>query len=144
MTRKAYIKLVSNSSQTAITKDELKTLFHYYKKITTKTGTQIDWKYDQAAFPYEIKELPNQQDNSFHLYSKQDRYHSILIGIKQEATNDENGNPHKQTYIQITLPSSSTHGDKGKANEFCKFIAKQLQGDLQLFNGRIMYFSRQK
>ena len=58
MTRKAYIKLVSNSSQTAITKDELKALFHYYKEITSKTGTQIDWKYDQAAFPYDIKEYP--------------------------------------------------------------------------------------
>ena len=104
MTRKAYIKLVSNSSQTAITKDELKTLFHYYKKITSKTGTQIDWKYDQAAFPYEIKELPNQQDNSFHLYSKQDRYHSILIGIKQETTNDENGNHiSKLTYKSLYL-----------------------------------------
>ena len=142
MTRKAFIKLVPTSIQTAITKDELKALFHYYKEITSKTGSQIDWMYDQAAFPYDIKEDLDQQNNSFYLYSKQDRYHLILIGIEQEIITDENGDQEKQTYIRVTLPSSSTYGDKGKANEFCKFVAKQLHGDLQLFNGRVMYFSR--
>jgi hypothetical protein len=138
----AYIKLVSGSSKTSVTADELKALFHYYKEITTKTGTQVDWNYNQVAFPYEIKEFPNQQDNGFYLFSDQDRYHSMIIGIDKEMTLDENGNPHKQTSIQITLTDQSTYGDKGKANEFCKFLAKKLQGDLHLFNGRIMYYSR--
>lgn len=144
MATKASIKLISNSTETVITKAELIELFHYYKEITSKTGSQIDWKYDQAAFPYEINEDQDQQNNSFTLYSKIDRYHMIQIGIEQEITTDINGNLEKQTYIQIILPSSSTYGDKGKANEFCKFIAKKLHGDLQLFNGRMMYFSRQK
>ena len=144
LTRNAYIKLVSNSTKTTITKDELKELLHYYKNITSKTGTQIDWKYDQAAFPYEIIEDPNQGNNSFTLYSEIDRYHSIRIEICQETINQEKSSTHEQTYIRITLPKNSTHGDKGKANEYCKFIAKQLHGDLHLFNGRIMYFSHQK
>ncbi|EIJ81661.1 hypothetical protein PB1_01930 [Bacillus methanolicus PB1] len=50
----------------------------------------------------------------------------------------------EQTYIQITLPESSTFGDKGKANEFCKLFAKKLQGELHLFNGRIMYYYPRK
>src|ERR1700750_426943 len=110
MTRKASIKLVSTSIQTTITKDELKELFHYYKEITSKTGSQIDWKYDQAAFPYEINEDQDQQNNSFYLNSKIDRYHTIQIGIEQEIITDNNGNWEKQTYIQIILPSNSTYG----------------------------------
>ena len=45
-----------------------------------------------------------------------------------------------------TLKLQSNHdrydsfGDKGKANEFCRFLAKKLEGELQLFNGRTMYF----
>ncbi len=144
MNRKAYIQLVPNSAKTTITKDELKELFQYYKNITSNTGTQIDWKYDQAAFPYEIVDDPNQESNSFCLCSKLDRYHSIRIEIGQEIIDLENSSTHEQTYIVITLPNSSTFGDKGKANEYCKFIAQKLRGDLHLFNGRIMYFSHQK
>ena len=91
-----------------------------------------------------LKNILDHQNNSFYLYSKQDRYHSILIGIEQEITPMKMVIQISKLTYKVTLPSSSTYGDKGKANEFCKFIAKQLHGDLQLFNGRIMYFSRQK
>lgn len=143
MAKNAYIKLVPNSVKQSITTDEIKDLFEYYKEITAKTGDQVAWKYGNAAFPYELKE---EQGNSnwFYLKSVEDRYHAILIGVDQEKILDGDGTEREQTYIQITLPETATAGDKGKANEFCKYIAKKLQGELHLFNGRVMYFYPRK
>jgi len=50
----------------------------------------------------------------------------------------------KENYIQVTLTPESTHGDKGKANEFCKYLAKQYKAELHLFNGRVMYYNPRK
>ncbi|MBM4764359.1 DUF1885 family protein [Bacillus sp. B15-48] len=144
MSANAYIKLVPSSLQQTIAVDELKSLFSYYKEITTKTGKQLDWEYDYSAFPYEIKETENGKGKWFYLHSNHDRYHAILLGIDQEKVITEDGSEHEQTYIQVTLPDSATFGDKGKANEFCKFIAKKLNGELHLFNGRIMYYYKRK
>lgn len=144
MASHAYIKLVPSSAKENITIDEVKELFHYYKEITSKTGTQVDWKYNEAAFPYEIKEPPEGQGKWFYLHSDQDRYHAILLGVDKEIIRHEDQPERVQTYIQITLPDASTFGDKGKANEFCKYLAKKLQGELHLFNGRIMYFYPRK
>ncbi|KIY21879.1 DUF1885 family protein [Mesobacillus subterraneus] len=144
MSSNAYIKLVPSSSQQAISTEELKDLFHYYKEITSKTGEQVDWNYGNTAFPYELKEKETGKGTWFYLQSSQDRYNSILIGVDQEIIADEDGTEREQTYIQITLPPTATAGDKGKANEFSKFIGKKLQGELHLFNGRIMYFYPRK
>lgn len=140
----AYIKLVPASAKENVTTDELKELFYYYKDITSKTGKQLDWKYENSAFPYEIKEKEEAKGVWFYLQSHQDRYHAILLGIDHETVLDENGIEKKQNYIQVTLPESATFGDKGKANEFCKFLAKKLQAELHLFNGRIMYYYQRK
>ncbi|WP_147531826.1 DUF1885 family protein [Bacillus marasmi] len=139
MAQNAYIKLVPASAQQTITTEELKNHFNYYKEITAKTGDQLDWNYEQSAFPYDIKEHESSQGKWFYLSGTLDRYYAILIGIDQELVKDEDGSEREQTYIQITLPERSTAGDKGKANEFCKFLSKKLKGELHLFNGRVMY-----
>lgn len=140
----AYIKLVPSSAKENITIDELKELFLYFKEITAKTGDQVNWDYKESAFPYEIKEVPEGKDKWFYLKSDKDRYHIILLGVDKETVKDEDGSEQEQTYIQITLPESSTFGDKGKANEFSRFLAKKLKGELHLFNGRVMYFYPRK
>jgi hypothetical protein len=144
MSSNAYIKLVPSSSQQAISTDELKNLFNYYKQITAKTGDQVDWNYENSAFPYELKEKEEGKGTWFYLQSSQDRYNAILFGVDKEIFVDEDGTEREQTYIQITLPPTASAGDKGKANEFCKFLGKKLQGELHLFNGRVMYFNPRK
>ncbi|MCA1029903.1 DUF1885 family protein [Bacillus timonensis] len=135
----AYIKLVPESTQTTVTLDDVKNLFNYYKEITNKTGEQLSWEYREAAFPYDLKE-PNQGDaNWFYLKSNDSRYNTILLGVGKESANEQD-----TYYIQLTLPEYATHGDKGKANEFAKFLAKKLSGELHLFNARIMYFYKRK
>lgn len=140
MAQTAYIKLVPSSAKQTITVDEVKEFFQYYKTITTKTGDQLDWNYESSSFPYEIKETAEGKGKWFYLSSVSDRYNAILFGVDQEV----NSNEAPTTYIQVTLPEESTFGDKGKANEFCKFLAKKLKGELHLFNGRIMYFYPRK
>jgi hypothetical protein len=140
----AYIKLVPSSAKQTITIDEVKELFHYYKDITGKTGDQLDWQFEGSAFPYEIKDTEEGKGKWFYLHSNHERYFAILIGVDQETVQNENGVEREQTYIQITLPEQSTYGDKGKANEFSKFLAKKLQGELYLFNQRIMYYYARK
>ena len=144
MSNNAYIKLVPSSAKQTVTVDELKDLFHYYKEITGKTGDQTNWNYEDSAFPYELKEKEDAAGKWFYLYSNHDRYFAILIGVDQETVRDEDGTEREQSYVQITLPEQSTHGDKGKANEFSKFLADKLKGQLHLFNGRVMYFYPRK
>ncbi|PLR79227.1 hypothetical protein CU633_01595 [Bacillus sp. V3-13] len=143
MASHAYIKLVPLSDKESVTTEEIKELFEYYKSITAKTGDQLDWKYEDSAFPYEIKEMPESKGKWFYLYSNHDRYHSILIGVDKETV-VEDDHEREQAYIQVTLSDASTFGDKGKANEFCKFLAKKLKAELHLFNGRIMYYYPRK
>ncbi|WP_199484547.1 DUF1885 family protein [Peribacillus glennii] len=144
MAETAYIKLVPGSDKETVTLEEVKELFAYYKEITSKTGSQLAWNYENRAFPYEIKETDDSGGRWMYLQSASDGYHLILIGIDQEKAFDESQNERIQTYIQITLPETSTFGDKGKANEFCKFLAKKLKGELHLFNQRVMYYYPRK
>lgn len=144
MASNAYIKLVPSSVKEEITTDEVKELFQYYKDITAKTGHQVEWKYNEAAFPYELKEKQEGKGKWFYLESDHDRYNVILLGIDNEVIRDEDGSEREQSYIQITLPETATFGDKGKANEFCRFLAKKLQAELHLFNRRVMYFYPRK
>lgn len=137
----AYIKLVPKSSQQEITLEEVKHLFHYYKEITAKTGHQLNWNYDDSAFPYEMHDVLETKENMFYLKGAHDKYFAMIVKIGAETIPLEETNEwHNQTYIQILLPNGATNGDKGKANEFCKFLAKKLSGELHLFNGRIMCF----
>lgn len=144
MTKNAYIKLVPESAKESVTTEDIIELFNYYKGITSKTGDQVGWEYGEAAFPYEIKEKPEAKGIWFYLKSELYDYNLIKLGVDKEQLTNEDGSQREQTYIQVTLPETSTYGDKGKANEFCKFLAKKLQGELHLFNGRVMYFYPRK
>ncbi|MFS0861322.1 DUF1885 family protein [Fredinandcohnia sp. 179-A 10B2 NHS] len=139
----AYIKLVPASTSQSITLEEVKDLFTYYKEITSKTGQQLSWEYGSAAFPYLIKEVDT-VNNWLYLKSDDPVYNAIVVGVGTEEIEDEDGSTREQSYIQVTLPQVSTFGDKGKANEFCKYLAKKVEGELHLFNGRIMYFYKRK
>lgn len=143
MSRTAYIKLVPASTKQEVTLEELKDYFNYYKEITSKTGEQLGWEYEENAFPYEIKEREDANGQWFYLKGIKDRYNFILLGVGSEEVEDENGT-RQQNFIQIALPETATYGDKNKANEFAKFLARKLNGELHLFNGRIMYFYDKK
>lgn len=144
MGRNAYIKLVPASNKEAITIQEVQELLTYYKEITKKTGEQVSWEYNDAALPYEITQKQLDNRSILHLSSSVSRFKTILIGVGNEQVEDENGETREQYYVQISLTGASTHGDKGKANELCKFLAKKLEGELHLFNGRVMYYYKRK
>ncbi|WP_019152950.1 DUF1885 family protein [Robertmurraya massiliosenegalensis] len=144
MSSHAYIRLVPVSEKESVTTDEVIELLNYYKHITDKTGAQLKWEYEEAAFPYKILEKPEGKGKWFYLKSEEPNYNIILLGVDRKTIVQEDGTEYEQTYIQMTLPETSTFGDKGKANEFCKFLAKKLKGELQLFNGRVMYFYPRK
>lgn len=146
MSQNAYIKLVPASEKQVVTIDEIKDMFTYYKSITSKTGEQLSWGYSEAAFPYTIEEKDEANNAWFYLKGidpRKNRY--ILIGVGFEQKDVETDSPeNQQCYIQVSLTDISTHGDKGKANEFCKFLATKLKGELHLFNGRVMYYYPKK
>ncbi|MGY3315572.1 RecJ-like exonuclease [Peribacillus simplex] len=144
MTENAYIKLVPESVKVTVTIEDVKELLNYYQMITAKTGKQLDWDYEKKAFPYEMKVPERMKDKAIYLQSNEDRYHMILIGVDQEVVRDEDGLERIQSYIQFTLPETATSGDKGKANELCKFLAKKLRAQLHLFNNRVMYYYPRK
>ena len=137
MASHAYIKLVSSSSQQEVTLEEVRKLLKYYREITGKTGRQLGWKYEEAAFPYEFAETPDGKGKWFYLRAAdKDNYRYIVFAVDSDHTNNSE---IQYNIIQVTLPDDATHGDKSKANEFSKFMAKKLGGELHLFNGRIMH-----
>lgn len=144
MSNDAYIKLVPSSAKEHVTVNDIKELFYYYKEITKKTGEQVDWSYTNASFPYEIKEKEDGKGKWFYLSSSHNRYKTIFLGVGSKLEKNEAGDERVQNYVQVTLPPTATYGDKGKANEFAKFLAKKLQGELHLFNGRVMYYYPRK
>ncbi|MFG6496313.1 DUF1885 family protein [Fictibacillus sp. UD] len=142
MSQNAYIKLVPASEKQVITIEEVKDLLMYYRSITSKTGDQLSWGYSEAAFPYTIEEKEEADHKWFYLKGvdpQKNKY--ILIGVGEEKLADSE---EMVNYIQVSLTDISTHGDKGKANEFCKFLASKLKGELHLFNGRVMYYYPKK
>ena len=144
MSNQAYIKLVKASKQQSVTIDDVKNLLHHYRETATKTGQQLDWNYGDASFPYEVVETTEGKGKWFSLKAKpnetSNRYRYIVLGVDEEEKETEEGEHVKQAYIQLILPEGSTHGDKCKANEFCKYLANKLAGELHMFNGRVMYF----
>jgi len=140
----SYIKLVKASTTTQVTLDDVKSKMVHYIEMTTKTGKQLDWGYSDAAFPYTIVEKPEGKGQWFYLKGKdQNLYKYIVIGVGSETLSTEEGE-EEQFFIQVVLPEGATHGDKGKANEFCKYLAKEYKAELHLFNGRVMYYYPRK
>jgi hypothetical protein len=138
MPKSAFIKLVDGSKQKEITLEQVKELLLYYQDMTQKTGEQLNWDYQNAAFPYEMEE--KEQEGIRYLFLKgkdPDLYKYLIIGVSQEEKSNI-------PYVQIVLPDQATHGDLAKGNEYARFLAKQLHGELHLFNGRIQYFQTRK
>jgi hypothetical protein len=141
----AYIKLVDASTTSQVSLQEVKEKFERYVDMTTKTGQQLGWDYADAAFPYTIVEKSEGKDQWFYLKGKDDRlYKYIVVGVGSELILNQEGEKQEQQFIQIVLPEGSTHGDNSKANEFCKYLAKEYKAQLQLFNGRVMYYYPRK
>ncbi len=137
MANHAYIKFVPASKTKSISIDDVKEYINQYKAVASKTGKQLDWHYANFALPYTIS--PEKSNDWIYLRGSEEGYHTIILGIGVETIQDEEGSK-EQPFIQVTLPDAATYGDKGKANELCKYFGKQLQGEVHLFNGRVMYF----
>lgn len=155
MAQSAYLYFVEGSEAASLTLDELKGWLNRYVEQTSITGSQLDWDYADAAFPYTIETKPDAGDQWFYLKGKTPLYHHIIFGIGSKqtdsATADEASGSSEEApatnqvhYIQVVLPDGSTHGDKAKANEFVKYLGKHLKTETHLFNGRIMYFNPRK
>lgn len=144
MSNSSFIKLVKASATSQVTLQDVKSKLQHYIDMTTKTGKQLDWGYSEAAFPYSIAEKPEGKDQWFYLKGKDQKlYKYIVFGVGSETVPNEEGD-EEQYFIQVVLPEGATHGDKGKANEFCKYLAKEYKAELHLFNGRIMYYYPRK
>jgi hypothetical protein len=136
----AYIYLVEGSTASEVTLDDVKAKLQRYVDMTKKTGQQLGWNYADAAFPYVMEERPEGKGSWFLLKGKDPKlYKTIIIGV---GSKEENG--QAKHYIQISLPESATHGDKNKANEFCRYLAREYKAELHLFNKRIQYFQPRK
>ncbi|MFC0213155.1 DUF1885 family protein [Paenibacillus chartarius] len=142
MSQSAYIRFVQGSAIATLTVDELKQQLLAYKDQLAKTGTQLDWKYDEAGFPYTIESKPEGEGKWFYLKGKDALYRYILMGVGTEAAGEDGAEP--RTYVQVTLPDDATHGDKAKGNELCKYLARLWKAELRMFNGRTMYFNPRK
>lgn len=136
VSKSAFIKLVAGSKYSSITLQDLKELLLYYQEMTELTGKQLNWDYKEAAFPYEIIE---KEESGIHYLLLQGKnphlYQSLILGIDESKETPQ---------IQIVLPTHATHGDLAKANELSRFLAKQVQGELHMLNGRVMYFYKRK
>lgn len=139
LAQSAYIYFVEGSAVSSLTLDELKGHLERYKEQTALTGKQLGWDYAGAAFPYTIETKTEGQGQWFYLKGTNPLYKYILFGVGSKTVEDR-----EKHYVQVTLPDDATHGDKGKANELCKYLARHLKAELHLFNGRIMYFNPRK
>lgn len=135
VSKSAYIHLVSGSKYSSLSQQDLIELLNNYQEMTNRTGKQLNWDYQAAAFPYEIIEKEESGSKYLLLKGRDHLYHYLILGIDQSQETPR---------IQIVLPDQATHGDVAKANELSRFLAKQVQGELHMFNGRVMYFYQRK
>ena len=124
MDNRAWIRLVENSTQTEVSLEDVKERLERYVDMASRTGRQLGWSYEEAAFPYTMEERTENGNSWLILKGKDPKmYRGLVIGVKQEPA--EKGGHHT---IQILIPPGATHGDKSKANEFCRYLAKAFQG----------------
>jgi len=144
MSHNAYIRLVkSSAAPEGVTLADLEHTLHAYQDAVRRTGSQLDWEYENAAFPYTIESVtpPAESGPSWlYLRGRAARYRHIALSAVPADAGSEESCP----MVQVVLPDGATHGDKSKANELCRFIARSLKAELQLFNGRIMYYNPRK
>ena len=136
--RSAYIKLVNGSTQQEITFEDVKALFDQYVTRMAKIGDQLDWEYENTAFPYTVQDKEKDGERYLQLTSTDPLYTFLLLGIGK----DDGGS----NYVQVTIPDEEhrTPGDVAKGNEFTKYLGKYLKAETHLFNGRIIYNNPRK
>jgi hypothetical protein len=139
MSQSAFLYFVEGSAVPSITLDELKQHLTHYREQVGQTGKQLGWNYADAAFPYTFESKPEGEGVWFYLKGKNELYKYIVFGVGKKTEDDK-----EKHFIQVVLPDGSTHGDKAKANEFCKYLGRRLKTETHLFNGRIMYFNPRK
>jgi len=139
MSQSAFIKFVEGSTVQSLSLTELQEQLQHYRHQLGLTGKQLDWNYSDAGFPYTIESKPEGKDKWFYLQGTYVKYNHIVLGVGMELKGEA-----EQHYIQAVLPDDATYGDKAKANELCKYLGKQFQAELQLFNGRTMYYNPRK
>jgi hypothetical protein len=139
MSQSAYLYFVEGSEVSSLTLEEVKDQLTRYRDQVSKTGQQLDWNYAAAAFPYTIETKPEGENQWFYLKGQDELYRYIVFGVGSASVDGSERN-----YVQIVLPEGSTHGDKSKANELCKYLGRHLKAELHLFNGRIMYYNPRK
>jgi hypothetical protein len=138
LSKSALIKLVEGSTQEDVSLDTVKSIFQAYLEKMDRTGKQLGWDYRGAAFPYSIEEKEENGSRYLVLRGKEpSQYYYLLVGVGKEK---ETGN----TYIQVVVPDRATAGDRNKANEYSRFIAKSLQAELHMTNGRVLYYYPRK
>ncbi|MED3777061.1 DUF1885 family protein [Geobacillus stearothermophilus] len=113
----------------SISIEEIKQLLERYRAALRKTGEQLGWAYEQAAFSYTVHE----RDHVLYLQGDGRLYKGMAIAVRTAG---------EETWIELALAPRATHGDKRKANEFSKWMTKTLGGELRLFSGRTMSFGR--
>jgi Domain of unknown function (DUF1885). len=139
MSQSAYISLVQGSTVSEIDLEGVKDQLRRYREQLSLTGKQLGWEYEEAGFPYTIENKPEADGKWFYLKGAVPQYRYIVVG-----TGNRESEGATVPCIQFVLPDDSTHGDKSKANELCKWIGKQLQAEVRMFNGRTIYFNPRK
>lgn len=136
----AYIYFVEGSTIPQASLADVKSALQRYMEIAKKTGQQLGWNYSDAAFPYQMEER-SEGTNAWLLLRGKDpkSYKYIVLGV---GSKEEDGK--EKHFIQVSLPENGTHGDMNKANEFCRFLAREFKGELHLFNNRVQYFQPRK
>ncbi|MFF2887890.1 DUF1885 family protein [Paenibacillus sp. NPDC057967] len=138
MSQSAYIKLVKGSEDQELTLEHIQGTLLRYQEQTAKTGEQLGWDYAGAAFPYTIESSGDER--WFYLKGINVHYKHMIIGpgMAQSVAGEQ------VPCIQVVLPDEATHGDKAKANELCRYMAKSLAAELTMFNGRTIYYNPRK
>lgn len=140
MTQVATITLKEGSTLQSVTLDDVIGQLNHYREQLKKTGEQLGWSYEKAAFPYDM-----QKSEGDWLYLKgTGRYNRIVIGAGSKTETGSGEEPVEQFYVQVVLPEDSTFGDKCKGNELCKYLGKTWKAEVQLFNGRTLYYNPRK
>lgn len=139
--KSTYIRLKDGSSQKEITLEQVKELLDMYIDRMSRTGEQLEWEYQNTAFPFTIEVRSEEKTKYLFLKATDPLYNYIIIGVGKDEANDKT-----EHYIQIVLPNEENRspGDNAKANELAKYMAAYLKAELHLFNGRILYYNPRK
>jgi len=134
----ATIKFVEGSTVPSVSLEDVKQQLAHYREQLSLTGDQLNWDYATAAFPYTFEQKPEAEGQWFYLKGA-GRYRYIVVGTGSTQREET-----VQHFVQLVLPDDSTHGDKNKGNEISRYLGKMWKAEVQMFNGRTIYFNPRK